>query len=263
MDGVIIIDKPIGPTSHKVTEYVMQILQANRTGHSGTLDPKVSGVLPVAINKATRVLGFLLTLPKEYVGVMHLHGDVSLSNIRKAIKKKFLGKIKQTPPRKCAVKRQERIREVHAFTIIEKKDKDVLFRVKVQAGTYIRKLVSDLGGELGVGAHMTELRRTAVGNLKEKQAITLYELAKIAKDNKKLAKAMLPMEKVISHVPKALLKKSSLKKIQYGQLIPKQDIIKAEKGEILAAFVNKKFIAFCKPFVSQGKKVLKPEKVFI
>ncbi len=268
--GLINIDKPVGPTSHKTTEYVMQILGVRKAGHSGTLDPKVSGVLPMALNRATRILEFLLKMPKEYVGVMRLHEDVSLVDIRKTIKKNFSGKIKQTPPRKSAVKREERVREIYEFKILEKKEKEVLFRVKCQAGTYIRKLVHDLGISLGIGAHMLELRRISVGNFKEKDSFTLYELAKAVEEAKKgklqkLKKIILPIEKAVSHLPKVTLRKSSLQKIKYGQIIPISEMIKMDKSknEILAGFVGKKFVCLCKPLVRERKKIFKPEKVFI
>ena len=136
------IDKPKGPTSHQTSDYVKKILHIDKAGHSGTLDPAVTGVQPVALGKATRITQFLLTAPKEYVCLMHIHQEVDEKNIKDTISQ-FLGKIRQLPPLKSAIKRVERTREIYEFEVLEIKGKDVLFRVKCQAGTYVRKLCFD------------------------------------------------------------------------------------------------------------------------
>ena len=146
--GVVNIDKCQGPTSHQVSDFVQKILHINKSGHSGTLDPKVTGVLPVALSRATRIVQVLLTAGKEYVGIMHLHKDVSERKLKSTIKKFFLGEIEQMPPIKSAVKRQLRTREIYYFDILEKDKQDALFVVGCQAGTYIRKLIHDLGLKL-------------------------------------------------------------------------------------------------------------------
>ena len=145
--GIINVDKPKGPTSHQVADYVKQILNIEKAGHSGTLDPQVTGVQPIGLGKATRIMEFLLTAPKEYVCIMHLHKKVPEAEIQNAIEL-FRGKIQQLPPQKSSIKRQLREREIYEFEILEIKGKDVLFRVRCQAGTYIRKLVHDLGQTL-------------------------------------------------------------------------------------------------------------------
>lgn len=137
--SIVNIDKPKGPTSHQVSDYVQRILGIAKAGHSGTLDPQVTGVQPIALGRATRITQFLLTAPKEYVGIMHLHQEVEEKTLRETIQK-FIGKIKQLPPVKSAVKRVEREREIYEFEILEIKGQDILFRVRCQAGTYIRKL---------------------------------------------------------------------------------------------------------------------------
>ena len=112
--GVINLDKPKGPTSHQVSDYVQKILEIKKSGHSGSLDPGVTGVLPVALGRATRIVQTLLKAGKEYVGIMHLHKEVSEDELRKVVKE-FTGKIKQLPPIKSAVKRALREREVYYF----------------------------------------------------------------------------------------------------------------------------------------------------
>ena len=109
--GIINIDKSSGPTSFDVSEFVKKKLGLRKTSHFGTLDPKVTGVLPVALNRACKLTGFFLGEDKEYIGIMRIHEDISQKDVEKAIEKKFLGIIKQTPPVKSRVKRQERERD--------------------------------------------------------------------------------------------------------------------------------------------------------
>ena len=117
--GIINLNKPSGPTSHQVSDYLQRILHIEKAGHSGTLDPAVTGVLPTALGRATRIVQTLLIAGKEYVGVMHLHKEIPTKELEKAIKK-FVGTITQLPPMKSAVKREKRKREVYYFEILEK-----------------------------------------------------------------------------------------------------------------------------------------------
>ena len=279
--GIINLDKPIGPTSHKVCEYVKKILPVGKVGHSGTLDPKATGVLPIGINQATRILELTLLMPKEYVGVMRLHSDVAINKLRATIKKKFLGKIRQIPPRKSAVVRKERERDIYEFKILEKNGREVLFRVKCEAGTYVRKLIDDLGKSLGIGAHMLELRRTAVGNFSEKNSVTLYELTMAYEEfkkgnDKKLRKIILPLESAVEALPKISVDEEGAEKLKKGMFIYASEISKAGKfeAELVAVFSNKKLICLGKTFFSNkelekvrkkepGKFVLRPVKVFV
>src|SRR3990167_9432482 len=141
------IDKPSGPTSFKVSQFVRKSLNLSKTAHMGTLDPQVSGVLPITLGRACRLSEILMHRNKTYVGIMHLHEEVDRKTLEKQLKK-FIGKITQLPPVRSRVKRQERQREIHTFKILEIQGKDVLFETEVQAGTYIRKLIHDLGESL-------------------------------------------------------------------------------------------------------------------
>jgi len=140
--AILNIDKPSGPTSFNISDFVRKELGVRKTSHFGTLDPKVTGVLPIALNRACKLTGFFIGHNKEYVGIMRIHKEVELKEIEKIIKKKFTGVIKQTPPVRSRVKRQEREREIISFEILEQDEnkKDFLFKTKVQGGTYIRKL---------------------------------------------------------------------------------------------------------------------------
>ena len=137
--GIINIDKPSGPTSFSISDYVRNALKLNKTSHFGTLDPQVSGVLPIALGRACRLNEFFMHRNKTYVGIMRLHSEVKKDELQKVINK-FIGKINQMPPVKSRVKRALREREVFSFNILEIEGKDVLFETEVQAGTYIRKI---------------------------------------------------------------------------------------------------------------------------
>jgi H/ACA ribonucleoprotein complex subunit 4 len=220
--GVININKPQGPTSHQVSDYVQRILGIKKSGHSGTLDPNVHGVLPVALGKATRIVQGLLKSGKEYVGIMHLHKDVDEKVLAETIKKHFTGKIRQVPPLKSAVKRQERTREIYYFEILERQEKDVLFIVGCEAGTYIRKLIHDLGRKLKIGAHMLELRRTKAGPFDESTLFTLqditdaYSYYKNENNDKFLRKVIQPVENAIRHLPKIWVFDTTIETLCHG-----------------------------------------------
>ena len=113
--AILNIDKPAGPTSFNVSDYVRKKLRLRKTSHFGTLDPKVTGVLPVALNRACKLTGLFISHDKEYVGIMRIHKDVEFERIKEIINKKFVGKIKQIPPVKSRVKREEREREIKKF----------------------------------------------------------------------------------------------------------------------------------------------------
>jgi len=218
--GVIVLDKPCGPTSHEVSSWVRKMLGAEKAGHSGTLDPQVSGVLPIGVNRATRAMGFLLKSRKEYVCVMRLHKKVKPKQLQDAFKK-FTGEITQTPPVKSAVKRRARKRKVYYINPSEYIGRDVLFTVGVEAGTYIRKLCHDIGAYLGVGANMLELRRTKVGSLDEGESITLQDLSdafwlwKEKGDASELHRAITPVEAAID-LRKITLRDSAVEAICSG-----------------------------------------------
>lgn len=240
--GIVNLDKPKGPTSHQVSDFVQNIFRINKAGHSGTLDPQVSGVQPIALGKATRITQFLLTAPKEYVCLMHLHHEVEENQLIETIQR-FIGQIKQLPPLKSAVKRVERTREIYELKILEIKGQDVLFKVKCQAGTYIRKLVHDFGQELKVGAHMAELRRTQAGPFTEADhLITLNDLQDayhfyLNENNDRFLRYCLqPVEKAVVHLPKCWILDSTIESVSHGRDIAIPGISKLEnfrKSEIV------------------------------
>jgi len=256
--GIINIDKSSGPTSFNVSEFVKRKLKLKKTSHFGTLDPKVTGVLPVSLGRACKLSGYFLGEDKEYVGIMSIHEDVDIKKIKKAIKEKFLGKIKQTPPLKSRVKREEREREIYEFELLEKKDKNILFRVSCEGGTYIRKLLTDLGDYMKIGAHMLELRRIRAGifleNSKEYPSIKLHDFEKAVDEYKdgndeNLRKMIIPAEIVTELHSILKINNSDLKHVLVGKPLSKSDLVeipKYKKDKIFSAFHNEDFIGMYK-----------------
>ena len=142
--GLILLDKPPGPTSHQVVAWAKKILEIPKAGHSGTLDPQVTGVLPLGLGDATKALGVLLFGSKEYQGLGRLHSLPSKEKLD-GILKEFCGDIYQKPPQRSAVSRQTRIRKIFELELLEQKERLILIRITCESGTYIRKLIYDIG----------------------------------------------------------------------------------------------------------------------
>ena len=218
--GIVNIDKPKGPTSHQVADYVKKILNLKKAGHSGTLDPIVTGSLVVTLGNATKVTQVLLKGGKEYLCLMHLHKPVEKKEIEKVMNE-FIGEITQLPPVKSSIKRQKRKRTIYYMKILEIEEQDVLFYVGTQAGTYIRKLCHDIGQKLEVGAHMAQLIRTKVGPYNEKTIHTLHELKDAYEyykegNEKELKKIILPVESAIVHLPKIWILDTTVDSLTHG-----------------------------------------------
>jgi len=219
--GVFVADKPQGPTSHQVSAWVRDMAGASRAGHAGTLDPRVTGVLPIALSDATRALEANLAGDKEYVGILQLHQDVEPRRVE-AMMARFVGEIYQTPPVRSAVKRELRTRIVHACDPLEIDGRLVLFRVRCESGTYIRTLAVDIGDALGIGAHLAELRRTRSGSFRESEARPLvalrdaFETRKAEGDGGPLAALLVPMERLLDPLPKLVVKDTAVDTICHG-----------------------------------------------
>jgi len=174
--GLILLDKPPGPTSHEAVAWTKRILKLPKIGHSGTLDPQVSGVLPLGLGEATKALGVLLLGPKEYQALGRLHSLASKEKLEKILNL-FCGEIYQKPPQRSAVLRRTRTRTLYEIELLEQKERLVLLRVLCESGTYIRKLFYDMGEILGPGATMIELRRNRVHQFNENDGlVTMHQL---------------------------------------------------------------------------------------
>jgi H/ACA ribonucleoprotein complex subunit 4 len=200
--SLVPIDKPKGPTSHEVSSFVRKMLGLRKTGHYGTLDANVSGVLPILLEHATKASPYFAGAEKTYVTIMRTFSPVKKRELEVALKR-FRGPIYQTPPLASAVRKQLRVREVHELELIELEGADALLRVRAAAGFYVRKLCTDLGEVLGCGATMHDLRRTRAGGFTEEQCVTLQELSdrlwlwKERGEEKPLREALHPLEEAL------------------------------------------------------------------
>jgi len=211
---------------------------------------------------------------------MHLHKEIKEEKIRNAFEK-LSGKIRQLPPIKSAIKRVERTREIYEVEILEIKRQDVLFRIKCQAGTYIRKYVHDLGQILEIGAHMAELRRTQAGPFTEQDnLVTLNDLQDAyyfhteENNSKFLLHCIQPIENALKHIPKCWILDTTLKSVSHGRDVAIPGISKLEnfrKGETVAAMTLKNELVAIGEAVMSGVEIntqqkgvaIKVQKVFM
>ena len=265
--GIININKPQGPTSHQVADYVKKILNIKKVGHSGTLDPNVTGCLIIALEDATRIIHHLLKTGKEYVALMHLHKKINKKEIQK-IMGSFVGKIKQKPPVKSAVKRVTRQREIYYIEILEIDKQEVLFKVGCEAGTYIRKLIHDIGQKLKTGAHMVQLVRTKVGPFSDKNWNSLYELKDAYEfykkgNDKELRKIIYPIEKAVEHLPKIWVDENTISTLCHGADLAIPGIIKFNSGineKDTVAILTSKDELVCTGIANMNSKEIKKSK---
>ncbi len=246
--GVAVVDKPQGPTSHQVSAWVRDMFGVPRAGHSGTLDPHVTGVLPVALADATRAIEAVLEGDKEYVGVMQLHQDVDGRRVR-SMMERFVGDIYQIPPVRSAVRREQRVRHVEELEPLEISGRNVLFRVRCESGTYIRTLCADIGEALGVGANMLDLRRTRTASFSESEAHPLNAfrdaLAYWREDHDEapLRDLLRPMESLLVHLPKLVVKDTAVDAICHGANVHVPGVAKLsphiKRGQIVGVFTGK------------------------
>jgi H/ACA ribonucleoprotein complex subunit 4 len=247
-NSVIIINKPPGHSSHEITTFVKKITGSTRAGHAGTLDPEVSGVLPVALGRATKLLQYIAGKDKTYVGIMKFRQSQTTEAVVRLFAK-FTGTLTQTPPKMSAVRKMPRRRTVHSLKLLQAKGNIALFEANVDAGTYIRTLCEDMGKECG-GARMEELRRTAVGKISEKEAFGMEDvidamwLRKNRGDESMLRKMLRPPEALIG-LPRAFIKESALNSIYSGAQVmaPAVEGMEAvERGERVAMYCGGLFI---------------------
>ncbi|MBT4376406.1 RNA-guided pseudouridylation complex pseudouridine synthase subunit Cbf5 [archaeon] len=258
--GIINIDKSSGPTSFQVSELVKKKLKLRKTSHFGTLDPKVTGVLPVSLNRACKLMGYFLGEDKTYIGIMRIHEDIELEKIQEKINEKFLGEIIQMPPVKSRVKRQLRPRTIYEFKVLEKQGKDVLFKVSCEGGTYVRTLCVDLGEELKIGAHMLELRRTKAGIFEEDTLVNLYDFEKAfeeyEKGNEELLKNIIIPAEIVTELHEPIqIKEDNITQILTGKPIHQNDLVEKqdlEKDKIVSIFHEVKFIGMYKVLNEEG-----------
>jgi tRNA pseudouridine55 synthase len=254
MDGLLLVHKPEGPTSHDVVVRLRRILGTSRIGHFGTLDPFASGLLLAGVGKATRLFPFIGASDKTYEGRIRLGvatetydrtGRVvasgpstwpDLEAVRSALRG-FLGEVRQLPPpfsakkyqgrplyayarRREAVERKPCRVTIRAFDLKEYAPPDLFFEVSCSAGTYIRSLAHDLGSELGCGAHLADLVRTGAGPYRLADAVSLETLADLAAEGR-IGEVLLPLERLLLHLPRAGLNPEGWEMVKNGRpLLP-------------------------------------------
>jgi tRNA pseudouridine55 synthase len=258
MDGLILVHKPQKLTSHDVVVQIRKILKIKKAGHFGTLDPLATGLLMIAVGKATRLFPFYVKQDKAYEGDIRLglatdtydsYGDPTSeeidilpekSQVIEAIKE-FKGEIDQLPPLFSAKKykgkpmytlaRQNKDIDltpskvvIHQFRMIGYEPPFISFMVECSSGTYIRSLAHDLGKKLGCGAHLCRLERTRVGSMHLKDCSSLEEIKTLAEKGK-IEEFLLPLETLLSDYPKIILDKKGSILARNGNLITPRNIL--------------------------------------
>ncbi|XP_072221405.1 H/ACA ribonucleoprotein complex subunit DKC1 [Leuresthes tenuis] len=237
--GFINLDKPANPSSHEVVAWIRRILRVEKTGHSGTLDPKVTGCLIVCIDRATRLVKSQQSAGKEYVGIVRLHNAIESEHTLARALETLTGALFQRPPLIAAVKRQLRVRTIYESKLIEYDPERRLgiFWVSCEAGTYIRTLCVHMGLLLGVGGQMQELRRVRSGVLGEKDnMVTMHDVLDAQwqfdhnKDETYLRRVIFPLEKLLVSHRRLVMKDSAVNAICYGAKIMLPGVLRYEDG---------------------------------
>jgi len=236
-NGIILVDKPSGPTSHEIVAWTKRILGITKAGHSGTLDPGTTGLLPIGLGEATKALSILLLGPKEYYAIARIHQQMDIDVVDKLLGQ-FTGEIYQRPPQRSSVKRSTRVRRIYELERLGSEDNIHLIRVLCEAGTYIRKLVYDVGEVLGVGATMFELRRTRVSIFSETSDnfVRLHDLVdavetfKETQNEKKIRSLIKPIELALEGVMSVAVKDSAVDALCHGAQVAIPGIVAVDKN---------------------------------
>ncbi|MBC8632197.1 tRNA pseudouridine(55) synthase TruB [[Eubacterium] tenue] len=301
MNKIVNILKPTGMTSHDVVGKVRKILNIKKVGHTGTLDPDASGVLPICIGKATKVSELILNKDKSYICELTLGintdtydssgeiierfevGNISMDDLEKAFNTQR-GEIKQLPPmysalkvngkRMCDLVRSGRADEItlkyrdvniKQLNILSFKDNKVMFYVKCSKGTYVRSICYDIGEKLGCGGHMSFLLRTSSGKFNLENAITLEELENLYKEDK-LDKHLYDIDYVLSNFNSIHIKPLAVKSYVNGAIVYKKGFVKGnfnESDEFVRVYSEGKFLGVGKFLKVDGTLCLKSDKLFI
>ena len=227
----------------------------------------MTGILPTALEEATKVVQALLLTGKEYVCIMRLHSQVSEDRV-KAVLGEFHGTIYQRPPIRASVKRRLRTRKIYYSNLLETDGRNVLFKVGCEAGTYIRKLCYDLGEALGCGAHMQELRRTRAGPFVEDEGlVTLHDVSYIfaqwqeSGDESLLRKFIYPMEKSLELLPKIYIRDSAVDALCHGANLAAPGVLsldtKIKPDDAVAVFTQKGEVVALSKALATSEEILK------
>lgn len=263
-DGLLVLDKPAGPTSHDIVAAARRLLGQRRVGHTGTLDPFATGVLPLLLGRATRLSSYLTSGEKQYTGTIRLGlatdtfdsqgavtargdpGPVTEDDLRRAVAR-LTGRIRQTPPvysaRKVGGRTMHSLAragiappavpvwvEVHRLDIIRFESPDIEFLAETSAGTYVRSIAHDLGQALGCGGHLLSLRRTRAAGLEIGQAATLSDLEAASRSGT-LDRLIHPMDRIDLGLPSARVTSRGREAMRSGRPLGPSDIASGWPGE--------------------------------
>ena len=235
--GVINLDKPANPSSHEIVAWIKKILEVEKTGHSGTLDPKVTGCLIVCLNRATRLVKAQQSAGKEYVGIVKFHNPIEDKSQVEDCLKRLQGACFQRPPLISSVKRELRVRTIYDYKLIEfDKEKNMaIFWISCEAGTYVRTMCVHMGLLAKTGGHMQELRRVRSGILKEDESmVTMHDVLDaqyVYKQTKKedyLRRVVRPLEILLTNYPRIVIKDSAVNAICYGAKLTVPGVLRFE-----------------------------------
>ena len=235
--GVINLDKPANPSSHEIVAWIKKILKVEKTGHSGTLDPKVTGCLIVCLNRATRLVKAQQSAGKEYVCIVKFHNPISNKSEIESCLKRLQGACFQRPPLISSVKRELRVRTIYDYKLYEfDKEKNMaIFWISCEAGTYVRTMCVHLGMLAKTGGHMQELRRVRSGILKEDETmVTMHDVLDAQyvyeqkKDEKYLRRVVRPLEILLTNYPRIVIKDSAVNAICYGAKLTVPGVLRFE-----------------------------------
>ncbi|SIR81195.1 RNA-guided pseudouridylation complex pseudouridine synthase subunit Cbf5 [Natronorubrum thiooxidans] len=253
--GVVNLDKPPGPSSHQVSGWLRDAVSdtlsergadvsIDQAAHAGTLDPKVTGCLPVMLGEATRLAQVFLEGSKEYVSVLECHAPVPVD--AESVIAEFEGPIYQKPPRKSAVSRRLRVRELYDLEILETDDRQVLLRIRCESGTYVRKLCHDLGLALGTGGHMGHLRRTATTPFDDTDLHSAYEFLDALAfwleddDPEPLFEIVDPAERILEDIPSVTIAENAAREVANGAPVYAPGVLEVDDdvatGDLLACY---------------------------
>ncbi|QPV63182.1 RNA-guided pseudouridylation complex pseudouridine synthase subunit Cbf5 [Halosimplex litoreum] len=240
--GVVNLDKPPGPSAHQVAAWVRDMAGVDRAAHAGTLDPKVTGCLPMLLGDATRMAQVFDDSDKEYIAVLELHGPTPAD--LSSVLAEFEGEIYQKPPKKSAVVRRLRSREIYALDALEVEDRRALLRIRCESGTYIRKLCHDLGLALGTGAHMGHLRRSTTGSFDDRELVSLHDLVDALAwadegDTDPLREVVQPAERALVDLPSAIVAESAARQVAEGAPVYAPGLLDVDdvfRGDLVACY---------------------------
>jgi H/ACA ribonucleoprotein complex subunit 4 len=235
--GIILVNKPSGPTSHQLTAWARNLLGLNRLGHGGTLDPFATGLLTLLCGKATKFNNIVLNSNKSYVAVIRF-GKPVLEDELNNLLKKLTGEIYNVPPKESAVKIQVRSRFIFSNKLLDldESGKIAIIQLSCNAGTYVRTLTKDFGLILGTNCDLIELHRDETGIFEENMACTMHQLTDAVflwqnqGDDRGLKQIMAPIESILNNLPRIYVKDGAVSAVSHGAPLAKPGIVKASKG---------------------------------